>query len=133
MPRRKVSLRNLERRLGRIKSYREMLKKYTAETQRLGLSIGRPPPPGRSKEAWWFLPTATRKRLDKERDAGRFGGTPGQAPYWIVQERGMPLVGIREIGYLKEARRQWEAELPVRVGRWIGLYFRGPGYTPKGG
>ena len=38
------------------------------------------------KLAWWFLTKEQRKLLASQRYAGGFGGIPGHAPYWWLQE-----------------------------------------------
>jgi hypothetical protein len=94
--------------------FREMLKSYRENEQ---IKIGKPPT--NPKMAWWALPVKTRELLDQKRDEGLFGGKPGKAPYWIVQEAGAPEVGISPIKYLRAAVDAWAAKLDVEVKDWI--------------
>ena len=100
-----------------------MLKAYR-ENERIVIG----PPPKNPKLAWWALSTGkrtgtvnVRKLLDQMRDQGRFGGMPGTAPYWTIQEKGLQEVGIKGINYLKSAVEQWKTSLGVEVTNWIGL------------
>lgn len=36
--------------------------------------------------AWWYLSKLQKRQLRALRQAGEFGGTPGEAPYFWVQE-----------------------------------------------
>jgi len=39
--------------------------------------IGRPPPRGKERSAWWYLTPLGRRMLDQRRDIGLFGGSQG--------------------------------------------------------
>jgi hypothetical protein len=41
---------------------------------------------GGSVFAWWNLTRQQKEALQEQREAGRFGGIPGHAPYFWVQE-----------------------------------------------
>jgi hypothetical protein len=74
--------------------------------------------------AWRALPVRARELLDQKRDTGQYGGVPGQAPYWLIQERGYPAVGISPVRYIKDAVDKWKSEVHVIIRKQIGTYGR---------
>jgi len=131
MPKSKRTIGQLKAQLGRMRGYREMLAQY-----KRGFNVGRRHPykqnivgystgavPKNKKMAWWYLPYVnpknTRKLLDQMRDTGKFGGKPGTAPYWLIQEKGMPEVGIQGIHYLQNAISTWKQGLQARIGQQL--------------
>jgi len=110
------SIEALERRLSRVPSYREMLSEYQAERVPIGAM---PPSPSL---AWWFLSRRAKELLLAERLTGRFGGIPGQAPYWLVQEKGEVKANVQARRYIARAVAQWRSELGLMIKQWIGAY-----------
>jgi hypothetical protein len=90
----------------------------TSATPRI-IPIGRPPK--RASEAWWALSRQARQLLKEMRMQGMFGGTPGQAPYWHVQEVGEPKAEIEPLRYIRGAVDAWKVGLDVRVKKWLGF------------
>ena len=83
--------------------------------------FGRAPPP---HLAWRILSKEGKERLKEERMAGKFGGEPPRAPYWLIAEHGSAStfssvdVGVPAIRYLEKsdvAIRQIEPATRVRV------------------
>jgi len=118
MPKSKRTIGQLKAQLGRMRGYRDMLAKYKQGNKFAGISTGKPPT--NPKMAWWALPLAARKLLDEQRNMGRFGGIPGQAPYWRIQDVGLPEVGIKGINYLSKSIAQWQSGLGVRIRQQLG-------------
>ena len=67
--------------------------------------------------AWWDLSMAQKMTLERERGKGRFGGIPGKAPYWWIQEVGSSGAGIAPQGYLQRARAIMDQTVPRAVER----------------
>ncbi len=70
----------------------------------------RPGARGGSVFAWWNLSRKQKQLLQQQRFAGRFGGTPGQARYFWVQEgstergaRGAAKAGITPTHFVQNA------------------------------
>ena len=65
--------------------------------------------------AWWHLPKAGKVKLKEERMAGRFGGDPPRAPYWLIAEYGSTAgitavyTGVRPIEYIRRSRADVQA------------------------
>jgi len=65
--------------------------------------------------AWWHLPQDGKEKLKEERMAGKFGGKPPRAPYWLIAEYGSTAgisstdVGVRAINYIEKSRAEVDA------------------------
>lgn len=116
MPSPKQKLATLQRRASRLPSYKENLKAYQADRAPIGAM---PPDPS---YAWWYLSRQAKALLLKERLAGRFGGIQGQAPYWLVQEKGSPGARVQAQFYIKHAVDYWRSTLGNEIRQWIGAY-----------
>jgi len=109
-------LRVLQRRLEKVPTYRQLLQQY----QQTRTPVGAVPPS--PNLAWWYLSHQAKQLLLSERLAGRFGGIPGQAPYWLVQEKGNVKSNVEGRFYITRAVEQWKAELGIMIKQWIGGY-----------
>lgn len=58
-----------------------------------------PRPPMHKSQAWWYLSRRQKEILQREREAGDYGGeraaAAGRAPYFWAQEHGEPRAAIR--------------------------------------
>jgi len=111
-------IKALRAKLGQQPSYRLLRGKYFRQSD--DFSTGRPPKD--PKMAWWALPKKAKKLLDEMREAGQFGGKAGQAPYWLIQEKGLGEVGIQSLQYLKSSVDEWELSIRNDVRQWVGGY-----------
>lgn len=67
--------------------------------------------------AWWYLSKRQKQQLRELRLAGEFGGTPGKAPYFWVQDgttpeglRGADEAGITPTGFMFDAESSFNAK-----------------------
>lgn len=81
--------------------------------------IGKKPPT--PNLAWHYLTREAKTLLLQERLRGRFGGTPGKAPYWMIQEEGNAGASVEPLFYIKKAVLRWQSSADVKVNR----FFRG--------
>lgn len=88
--------------------------------QKNAIPIGRRPL--RPSEAWWALSLAARKKLAEERQKGRFGGKPGQAPYWHSQEVGEPGAEIKPLRFIEQGFAEFAATAKVQVSEFLRGY-----------
>ena len=74
--------------------------------------------------AWWFLSDEGKEKLKEERMAGRYGGAPPTAPYWLIAEFGSRSsassvdTGVPAIQYIAKSREiveQQEATVRQRI------------------
>ena len=68
------------------------------------------PKPESKELAWWSLTEEAKTLLFTERQSGRFGGTPGQAPYWLSQEAGNAAAAIEPLHYIENAMSIWDVD-----------------------
>ena len=60
--------------------------------------------------AWWILPKEAKEKLKEERISGKFGGTPPNAPYWLIAEYGSKGgissvdTGVPALEFIKKSR-----------------------------
>ncbi len=96
-----------------------MPKKYVRRKEDPRIPLGRKP--GSPAEAWWKLSRAARTRLKDYRGSGmsEFGGSPGSAPYWAVQEYGEPMAKIEAKHYIANALEMWRKDVAVLVRNWL--------------
>lgn len=106
----------------RGKSYNQILKGYRKGRENI-INLGAPPPKG-AKDAWKYLSREAKAKLEEARNAGMFGGIPGAAPYWLVQERGKEIVGVAGTHYLQRAIKTWQEKYHIEIKQWLG-YGRG--------
>ena len=60
-----------------------------------------------SEYAWWNLSKKRRAELNRMRQAGMFGGTPGRAPYFWVLEGTMNPEGAAKSGQTPNRPSHW--------------------------
>jgi hypothetical protein len=82
------------------------------------IKLGRKPP--HKSLAWWYLSREARQLLRQERRQGRFGGQPGKAPYWYVQEHGNVNANLRARFYIRRALDLWQPQARALVRAWLG-------------
>lgn len=83
------------------------------------LWIGRKPPD--PSLSWWFLSRPAKAKLLELRLEGHpeMGGTPGQAPYWHIQEEGNTWSAVRGLFYLARAVQAWRPGGTSRFQSWL--------------
>lgn len=69
------------------------------------------PHPDSPKHAWRALSKEAKVLLWEERQSGRYGGTPGEAPYWILQDRGDEEVLIKPQFFIDTAMKMAEPQI----------------------
>ena len=100
-----------------LPKYGDIRKKH--EIVHLG---GRPPT---KSLAWWYLSYEARRLLDQKREEGLYGGIPGKAPYWMIQEEGNAGAEIQAQFYLKNTLEYWEDGMLSRLSKWLMNNVRG--------
>lgn len=70
-------------------------------------------------EYWRALSTKAKARLAQERRAGRFGGTPGSAPYWWVQNYGSSQAAIAGKQFIEKAVEVWRPTVRATIQAWL--------------
>ena len=76
--------------------------------------------------AWWYLPTEAKVQLKNERMAGRYGGEPRTAPYWLIAEFGAASsassvdTGVPAIRYIQKSREMVAQEEGDRKQKVMG-------------
>jgi hypothetical protein len=78
--------------------------------------------PVNKADAWWALPREAKQALAEYRAGGKFGGTPGQAPYWWSVNYGLESANIVGRHFLESASQMWKPQATRIVRRWIKLY-----------
>lgn len=77
------------------------------------------PKPTSKAEAWWALSRQAKDLLAQERESGRFGGTPGLAPYWKSQDIGEVKAYITGKFYIEKAKERWRPMVHPAVMRFL--------------
>ncbi len=77
------------------------------------------PKPSTPADAWRVLTPEAKAKLQELRASGLYGGTPGQAPYWVSQEYGEPLANIEARNYIQQAMWAFNAQLPELLSAWL--------------
>ena len=66
----------------------------------IGVREGRKRPEFDASWAWWYLSNKQKRVLAVQRRGGRFGGMPGKAPYYWLQEFGEETAHIRPQAFI---------------------------------
>lgn len=85
----------------------------------LGVGEGRKRAEFDASWAWWYLSNKQKKVLAQQRRGGRFGGMPGKAPYYWLQEFGDEKAHVRPQAFMAFA----VAALLQQQGGIIGRYL----------
>lgn len=69
--------------------------------------------------AWWYLSRRQKQVLQQQRERGAFGGLPGRAPQWMIQEKGEPKAHVRQQRYILRSVLQLEREQGEIIRRYL--------------
>lgn len=76
--------------------------------------------PGTKDWAWWYLTRRQKRVLQEQRQLGHFGGIPGRAPYWHIQEVGEPKAHVRRQAYIRRSINALLQEQPMILAEFKG-------------